>query len=208
MNKKEEKINSLQEQFNKIQEDNSDLDVGKYLAKTDEHLPDLNEIQIYDYEADIDKARKQGDEIMEEMIALYLGDNPGVANHGYIRKKMKDDAKIYADTILLQEMTRKNLLTQLRQVDNGDNSARMHEVVNGSFTAVRDNIKFAMSVKTELEKFYKEMRKDMGLNEISETMEQKHIEQQIEDNGQKEEGKIMDTRSLNDMIDKYLKNKD
>jgi hypothetical protein len=142
------------------------------------------------------------------MVDLYLGDNPNVANHRYIRTKMKEDAKIYADTIFLQEMTRKNLLTQLRQVDNGDNSARMHEVVNQSFSQIRDNVKFAISVKTDLEKFYKEIRKDMGLNEISETMEQKHIDQQIEEGSQKEEGKIVDTRSLNDMIDKYIKNKD
>jgi hypothetical protein len=208
MNKKEEKINSLQEQFNKIQEDNSDLDVGKYLAKTSEHLPDLGEIQIYDYDTDIEKAKKQGDDILESMVDLYLGDNPNVANHRYIRTKMKEDAKIYADTIFLQEMTRKNLLTQLRQVDNGDNSARMHEVVNQSFSQIRDNVKFAISVKTDLEKFYKEIRKDMGLNEISETMEQKHIDQQIEEGSQKEEGKIVDSRSLNDMIDKYIKNKD
>jgi hypothetical protein len=36
-------------------------------------------------------------------------------------------------------------------------------------------------------------------------MEQKNIEQQTED--VKEEGKIVDSRSLNNMIDSYLKNK-
>ena len=206
MSKKEEKINELHNEFNRIQEENKDLDVAKYLAKK-EDLPDLGEIQIYDYDADLDDSQKLATEVMKSLVNLYLGDNPGIAHHDYVMKKMEDDAQVYADTLFLQRMTRKNLLTQLRQVDNGDGSTRMHEVINQSFGQMRDNIKFSQSQKTELEKFYKEMRRDLGLNEISESMEQKNIEQQTEGGEEKEEGKIVDSRSLNNMIDSYLKNK-
>jgi len=204
MSKKEEKINDLQNEFNRIQEENKDLDVSKYLAKK-EDLPDLGEIQIYDYDSDLEDSQKLASEVMESLVDLYLGDNPSIAHHDYVVKKMKEDAQVYADTLFLQKMTRKTLLTQMRQVDNGDTSARMHEVINQSFSQMRDNIKFSQTQKTELEKFYKEMRRDLGLNEISESMEQKNIEQQTED--VKEEGKIVDSRSLNNMIDSYLKNK-
>jgi len=204
MSKKDEKINDLQNEFNRIQEENKDLDVSKYLAKK-EDLPDLGEIQIYDYDSDLDDSQKLASEVMESLVDLYLGDNPSIAHHDYVVKKMKEDAQVYADTLFLQKMTRKNLLTQMRQVDNGDTSARMHEVINQSFSQMRDNIKFSQTQKTELEKFYKEMRRDLGLNEISESMEQKNIEQQTEET--KEEGKIVDSRSLNNMIDSYLKNK-
>jgi hypothetical protein len=204
MSKKEEKINDLQSEFNRIQEENKDLDVSKYLAKK-EDLPDLGEIQIYDYDSDLEDSQKLASEVMESLVDLYLGDNPSIAHHDYVVKKMKEDAQVYADTIFLQKMTRKNLLTQMRQVDNGDTSARMHEVINQSFSQMRDNIKFSQTQKTELEKFYKEMRRDLGLNEISESMEQKNIEQQTEE--VKEEGKIVDSRSLNNLIDSYLKNK-
>ncbi len=205
MSKKEDKINDLQNEFNRIQEDNKELDVSKYLAKR-EDLPDLGEIQIYDYDADLEDSKTQATEVLESLVDLYLGDNPQIAHHDYIIKKMKEDAQVYADTIFLQKMTRKNFLTQLRQVDNGDTSARMHEVINQSISQIRDNIKFSQSQRTELEKFYKEMRIDLGLNEMSESMEQKNLEQQIEDNT-KEDGKIVDSRSLNNMIDNYLKNK-
>lgn len=205
MSKKEDKINDLQNEFNRIQEDNKELDVSKYLAKR-EDLPDLGEIQIYDYDSDLEDSKKQANEVLESLVDLYLGDNPQIAHHQYIINKMKEDAQVYADTIFLQKMTRKNFLTQLRQVDNGDTSARMHEVINQSVSQIRDNIKFSQSQRTELEKFYKEMRRDLGLNEISESMEQKNLEQQVEDNT-KEDGKIVDSRSLNNMIDNYLKNK-
>ena len=182
------------------------MDINKYKAKKDD-LPDLGEIQIYDYDSDVDESNKQADEVLEALVDLYLGDNPAIARHDYIIKKMKEDAQVYADTIFLQKMTRKNFLTQLRQVDNGDNSARMHEVINQSISQIRDSIKFSQSQRTELEKFYKEMRRDLGLNEMSESMEQKHIDQQIVENGD-DAGKIVDARSLNDMIDKYIKTKE
>lgn len=203
MNKKEQKINELQDEFDRIQNQNKDLDVSKYLATKDD-LPDLGEIQIYDYDSDIQEAQAQAGEILESLVDLYLGDSP-VSQHQYIRNKMKEDAMVYAETLFLQKMTRKNFLTQLRQVDNGDNSARMHEVVNQSISQIRDNTKFATTQRTELEKFYKEIRKDLGLNEMSER-EDPIVEGQEEQT--KEDGKIADSRSLNEMIDKYLKNKD
>ena len=122
-------------------------------------------------------------------------------DHKYIKNKMKEDAAIYAETIFLSRMTRKNFLTQLRQVDNGDNSARMHEVVNQTISQIRENSKFSSTQRTDLEKFYKELRKDLGLNEIT----SEEMKSEIQEN--EEDVKITDTRNLNDMIDSYLKNK-
>ncbi len=206
MSKKEEKINDLQSEFNRIQEENKELDVSKYLAKR-EDLPDLGEIQIYDYDVDIEDSKKQAGEVLESLVDLYLGDNPDVIQHPYILNKMKEDAQVYADTIFLQKMTRKNFLTQLKQVDNGDSSARMHEVINQSISQIRDNIKFSQSQRTELEKYWKEMRKDLGMNEIAETNEVKNAKNQKDDDKDKKDGQIIDPRNLNNMIDNYLKNK-
>lgn len=197
--KKEQKVNELQDEFERIQEENKDLDLSKYLAKKDD-LPDLGEIQIYDYDVDLTESSVQAMELLESLVDLYLGDSKKVSEHAYIQKKLREDAMVYAETIFLSRMTRKNFLTQLRQVDNGDNSARMHEVINQTVGQIRENSKFSSTQRTELEKFYKEIRKDLGLNEIT-------TEQTPEENEEKENTKIMDTRNLNDLIDKYLKTK-
>lgn len=202
MNKKEQKINSLQEEFSRIQDENKDLDVSKYLAKR-EDLPDLGEIQIYDYDKDLDESIYSAEEVLDALFDLYFGDIPGIEENKYLVKKVKEDAQVYAETIFLQKMTRKNFLTQLRQVDNGDSSARMHEVVNQSISQIRDNIKFAQSQRTELEKYYRDMRKDY--DRMMENLKQTKIEQGLET---KSDGKIVDSRTLNDMIEKMLKNKD
>jgi len=202
MNKKEQKLNTLQEEFSRIQDENKDLDITKYLAKK-EDLPDLGEIQIYDYDKDLIESVDSAEEVLDALFDLYFGDIPGIEENNYLMKKVKEDAQVYAETIFLQRMTRKNFLTQLKQVDNGDSSARMHEVVNQSISQIRDNIKFAQSQRTELEKYYRDMRKDY--DRMMENIKQVKIEQGLES---KTDGKIVDARSLNDMIEKMLKNKD
>ncbi len=197
--KKEQKATELKDEFERIQENNKDLDISKYLAKKDD-LPDLGEIQIYDYDADLTESTEKAMDLLESLVDLYLGDSKKILEHPYIKNKLKEDAMVYAETIFLSKMTRKNFLTQLRQVDNGDNSARMHEVINQTVGQIRDNSKFSSTQRTELEKFYKEIRKDLGLNEIT-------TEASAEQAEEAESAKIMDTRSMNDMIDKYLKNK-
>jgi len=201
-NKKEEKMNNIKMEFDRIQEENKNIDITKYLAKSG-NLPDLGEIQIYDYDTDIKESEEKATEVLKALVNLYLGDDPNIIKNDYIIKKMEEDAQVYADTIFLQRMTKKNYLTQLRQVDNGDNSARMHEVINQSVSQIRENIKFSQTQRSELEKFWKEMRRDLGLNDMSESMEQK-----VDETEKQEEGKVLDTRSLNDMIDRYLKAKD
>jgi hypothetical protein len=173
MNKKEQKINSLQEEFSRIQDENKDLDVSKYLAKR-EDLPDLGEIQIYDYDKDLDESIESAEEVLDALFELYFGDIPAISENKYLAKKVKEDAQVYAETIFLQRMTRKNFLTQLKQVDNGDSSARMHEVVNQSISQIRDNIKFAQSQRTDLEKYYRDMRKDY--DRMMENIKQTKIE--------------------------------
>ena len=165
MSKTENERNRIKDEFDEIQSESGEFDISKHLARP-EDLPDLGEIEIYDYDSDMTVASQQSMEVLESLIDLYLSDVPQLKEHPYIRNKMREDAKVYAETIFLSKMTRKNFLSQLRQVDNGDNSARMHEVVNQTIGQIRENSKFSSTQRTELEKFYKGLRKDLGLNEI------------------------------------------
>jgi ADP-dependent phosphofructokinase/glucokinase len=97
-------------------------------------------------------------------------------------------------------MSKKNYISQLKQIDNGDNSARMHEVVNQSANQIRENIKFTTTLKTDMESFYKTLRKDLGMTELSEVNEDK-----IAETSEDKPDKIFDPRDLNNMIDNALK---
>ena len=203
MSKTENEKNKLQEEFEQIQSDNKEYNISNHLAKS-EDLPDLGEIQIYDYDADMTVSTQQSTEVLESLVDLFLSDIPQLKEHPYIKNKMKEDALVYAETAFLSKMTRKALLTQMRQIDNGDNSARMYEVLNQTITQIRENSKFSSTQKTELEKFYKGLRSDMGFNEIENPDVQKSTEESEED----KEGKVVDNRKLNDMIKEAMIKKD
>jgi hypothetical protein len=207
MSKAENERNRIKDEFDEIQSENSEFDISKHLAKS-EDLPSLGEIEIYDYDSDMTVAHQQSMEVLESLVDLYLSDVPQLKEHPYIRNKMKEDAQVYAETIFLSKMTRKNFLSQLRQVDNGDNSARMHEVVNQTIGQIRENSKFSSTQRTELEKFYKNLRKDLGLNEIESPEVQKAIESNQEENQTEDSGAIMDSRKLNDIIKTAMLNRD
>lgn len=206
MSKTDKERNRLQDEFDQIQSENNDFDISKHLAKP-EDLPDLGEIEIYDYDADLSVSSQQSMEVLESLVDLYLSDVPQLKEHSYIKNKMKEDALVYAEAIFLSKMTRKNFLNQLRQVDNGDNSARMHEVVNQTIGQIRENGKFLSNQRTELEKFYKTLRTDLGLNEIEnpEVMKAQNTSMNSDDS---EGGEITDNRKLNELIKHAMLNKD
>ena len=205
MSKKKNIKARLEDEFEQIQGASEDLDISKYLAKK-EDLPDLGEIQIYDYDADLTVSTNQAMGVLESLVDLYLNDVPGIKDHPYIRNKMKEDAMVYAEALFLTRMTRKNFLTQMRQVDNGDNSARMHEVVNQTIGQIRENAKFLSGQRTELEKFYKTLRKDLGYDDIENDTPVK--EEDKSDNSKNDEGEIMDNKKLNDLIKQAMLNKE
>lgn len=203
MSKEDKERNRIKDEFDQIQSEGGEFDFSSHLARP-EDLPDLGEIEIYDYDSDLTVSSQQSMEVLETLVDLYLGDVPKLKEHPYIKTKMKEDAMVYAEALFLTRMTRKNFLTQMRQVDNGDSSARMHEVVNQTIGQIRENAKFLSGQKTELEKFYKTLRKDLGYNEI-ENQEAKLSE---ETGGESEpDGSIMDSRKLNDMIKLAMLNK-
>ena len=209
MSKTENERNRIKDEFDEIQSESGEFDISKHLARN-EYLPDLGEIEIYDYDSDMTVAGQQSMEVLESLIDLYLSDVPQLKEHPYIRNKMREDAKVYAETIFLSKMTRKNFLSQLRQVDNGDNSARMHEVVNQTIGQIRENSKFSSTQRTELEKFYKGLRKDLGLNEIEnpEVIKAQNIAAEESAGESVGGGEIMDNRKLNDLIKNAMINKE
>ena len=207
MSKAENERIRIQDEFDEIQSENGEFDISKHLARP-EDLPDLGEIEIYDYDSDMTVASQQSMEVLESLVDLYLSDVPELKEHPYIRNKMRDDALVYAETIFLSKMTRKNFLSQLRQVDNGDNSARMHEVVNQTIGQIRENSKFSSTQRTELEKFYKGLRKDLGLNEIENPEVMKAQNLASEESEQENAGSTMDNRKLNDLIKNAMINKE
>ena len=197
MSKSEKEHNRINDEFDMIQEENRDFDIAGHLAKVDD-LPDLGQIELYDYDSDLTVVTQKGMEVIESLVDLYLSEFGDLKTHPYIRNKVREDAMVYAETLFLSKMTRKNFLTQMRQVDNGDNSARMHEVINQTIREIRENSKFSSSQRTELEEYYKKFREDLG--EVAAAMK-------VNDPKEDKDGQIVDNKKLNDLISEAMKKK-
>lgn len=185
-------LNSIEDEFI-LSDINIDYDMAEYLASK-EDLPMLGEIVLHDYQNDEDISLKQAEETVESLVDLYLSDYPILRDNKYIKMKMRQDSIAYGDAIFLTKMTRRALSNQLRQVDNGDNSARMHEVINQTMTQVRENSKFLTHKSLEMENNYRALLNDIQLitNSIGES------------DSSEEDGDILDMRKLNDMINGAL----
>lgn len=197
MSKSEKEHTRINDEFDMIQEENRDFDIAGHLATIDD-LPDLGQIELYDYDSDLTVVAQKGMEVIESLVDLYLSEFGDLKSHPYIRNKVREDAMVYAETLFLSKMTRKNFLTQMRQVDNGDNSARMHEVINQTIREVRENSKFSSSQRTELEEYYKKFREDLG--EVAAAMK-------LSNPDKEDDGQIVDNKKLNDMISEAMKKK-
>jgi predicted butyrate kinase (DUF1464 family) len=81
--------------------------------------------------------------------------------------------------------------------------------VNQTIGQIRENSKFLSGQRTELEKFYKTLRKDLGLNDIEnpEVIKAQN-EAMSEQNESAEGGAIMDNRRLNELIKSAMLTKD
>jgi hypothetical protein len=207
MSKSDKERNRIKDEFEQIQSESNDFDISNHLATPDD-LPDLGVIEIYDYESDLSTSSKQSMDVLESLVDLYLGDVPKLKDHPYIANKMKEDAMVYSEAIFLARMTRKNFLSQLRQVDNGDNSARMHEVVNQTIGQIRENAKFLSGQRTELEKFYKTLRKDLGYEEIDNPDVKVDEPIPTDHSISNSDGLITNNRNLNDLIKNAMLNKE
>lgn len=214
MSKTSDERKRLMDEVNEIMAENDEsYNFSNNLASL-EDTQDINDLVLYDYEDDMKKSRDLSDEVLTTLVDLYLNEVPALKEHPYIKNKMKEDAMVYADSIFLSKLTKKNFITQLEQIDQGDASARMHEVVNQTVGQIRENTKFLANHRTELEKFYKALRNDF-IESIESSQNSSHTSTKNNPVGEidgdqptQDEGMITDNRSLNDMINQVLLKKE
>lgn len=200
----QQKKQDLEDEFEQIQKQHqfSGVDIKKYLVDSDEDMPGFGEIELYDYQKDIDRSTVIGKQIISDLVDLYLGDKPEIKDHPYIKSRMAEDAEYYSQMKVVQKLSEKLLLQQMKQIDAGDATPRMYEIVTKHLSEIRENIKDGRGARSEIEKLYKGMRKDLGLNE---TVSNDNYEMSGDS---ADDGIIIDTSNLNRKIDDYLKNRD
>lgn len=186
----------------KNQHKNTSTQIEQYVVNASEDLPNFGNVQVYDYDSDISTFNETSLTLINSMAAMFLKDLPDLLESDYVKQRIKEDAKYHSNTQLVQKMSERLLLQQMRQIDQGDNTPKMYEVANQTISQIGANIKDGRNARSEIEKLYKDLRKDFGGSEIlgDNKKEADILEKE-------EETTIFDTFKLNDAIEKANKNK-
>lgn len=199
----------LDKELEGIFQTESDLPIEQMMVKG-EDLPGFGNTPIYDYEKDVDESIDKAKGIITSLADLYLGDSKKAIEHPYIKNKIEEDAAIYAESIYLNKWSRRLIIKLMEQIDSGDAGARMYEVYNQLLKQMADSNKDNRTSKTEIEKFYRDLRIDLGLNDELGAMGGKggdDSDDETEGSGG-EKKKIFNAMDLNDEIDEMLRGRD
>ncbi len=199
MSEKDKKRAKLQDEFEQLQSEEPKINPIQYMV-TSEQMPEFGQIEVYDYTKDLTETRNNSLNIIGKLVDLYI---PEIKDHDYIKYKMMEDARIYANSQFLERMSEKLLIQQLKQIDEGNSSSRGFEVINQTMKEIRENNKDGRNARTEIEQMYKKIREDMGLNDLSTIIENG---EGAKSNNEKN-GKVIDTIDLNNRLEEILKNK-
>ena len=197
--KHEQKKKELEDEFESIEKAHS-VDINKYLVNEDESLPGFGEVELYNYDNDVKKSKIEGEKLLGNLVDLYLGDAKEVKDHPYIKSRMNEDAEYYSQMKMIQKMSERLLLKQMRQIDSGDISPKMYEITTKQLSEMRENTKDGRNARLEIEKIYKEMRKDLGLTET--------MNNNYEVEGDDEDGIMLNNQKMNETLDKFLKDRE
>jgi len=202
LNQIRQNIKSLEGEMNSLN-DQLDLNPESFFPN-DSLLPGMSDIEIFDYQQEIDSIRSDCGETLECLSSLYL--NADVLQQKNICKIIKDDADALAELKFSLFCSKRALINLMKQLDLGINDPLMYENVSSFQKEIRDSIKMLYDIQKKMKESYKEIKAE--LLEINAGGDDKNEIQQI-DTTTKNDGVyiIPNLEELNKNIDDYMKTK-
>lgn len=192
----QERKKKLEEELKSLEETTPKNDLSSSMINLENDMPGFGNAVDYNYDGEITDVFNESKDIIESLVELYLGEFPEILEHPYIQVKKKEDARAYATTLFLDKMSKKLFIKMMKQIDEGDNQARMYEVANNIAKEIRESAKDARTSRTQIESLYKDLREELK--------EDMHISSTSDD---EDAGDIIDQESLNEKINNIIKEK-
>lgn len=159
-------------------------------------LPGLNfDIEIYDYERDIEIIRDEAQETLDCISSLYLTDDTMMNKN--ISKLIKNDAEEISDIKFSLSCAKRGLINCMRQLDSGINDPEMHTAVNSYQKEIRESNKMIHDLLNKMKIFYKDLREELKTDE--------DINLGLKKDDNDEDLKLVDKKEMNKIIESYKK---
>jgi len=158
-------------------------------------LPGLN-IEIYDYDKDIELIKEESEETLECISSLYLNDETMMNKN--INRLIKNDADEIGDIKFSLSCAKRGLINCMTQLDSGSNDPEMHNAVNSYQKEIRESNKTIHDLLNKMKIFYKDLRDELKTdNNINVGKEL------LDYDG--DDLKIVDKSEMNRLIEQYKK---
>lgn len=191
-------ISSLEGEMKGLNEQ-LDLDPTSFFPN-DDLLPGLNDIEIFNYQTEIDIIQTDCVETLECLSSLYL--NAEDLEKKNISNIIKNDALALADLKFSLFCSKRGLINLMRQLDMGINDPEMYQAVGTFQKEIRDSIKMLYDIQKKMKDFYKDIRAEMTTINAGEQEDGTTITEIEPD---EDAVHIVDFNKLNDQIDTYMK---
>lgn len=192
-------ISALEGEMNGL---NSQLDLNpEDLLPNIDILDSIQDIQIFDYDKEIELIREDSVETLACLSKLYLSaEDIEIKNLDNI---IKNDAVALSDLQFTISCNKRALISIMKSIDTGITDPELFKSLSMIQKELRDTIKGSYELQKKMKEFYKGIRDELAeINTIDvEEVEDNYVETQEDDN----ELHIVDYDKLTEQIDEYQK---
>jgi hypothetical protein len=164
MNNNAAKINTLKTNIKSLEGEMKGLDSvlnlsPEDLLPNDDILDGINDIEIFDYQKEIEEIQEDCNETLECLSKLYLSsDDIQTKNLSNI---IKNDSEALADLKFSLSCSKRGIINLMRNIDMGINDPLMYQSVGILQKEIRDSIKMLYDIQKKMKDFYKEVKAEL-----------------------------------------------
>jgi len=172
-------------------------DTSDLMPDPDNILPDLNinDIQVYDYEKEMESIKIDARETLSCLANLYLDEE--IMKDKNVNLIIRDDAKKIAELNFSIAISKRALILLMNQIDMGTTNAELYKSVFEAQREMRETVKSAHDLlNVKMKNFYQDLKQEIdskGVNTGDDIFGEDGSEMNI----------ISDPRKLNKMIEDF-----
>jgi len=159
-----DKINSLRSNISALEgemrglNDQLDLNPEDLLPNID-ILDSIQDIQIFDYEKEIEMIKEDSVETLDCLSKLYLSADD-IENKN-LNNMIKNDANALSDFQFTISCTKRALISIMKSIDSGITDPELFKSLSMIQKELRDTIKGSYDLQKKMKSFYKEIRDEL-----------------------------------------------
>ena len=156
---KNKKMNELDHLKSNIQDFLEEMD--KNITPPSDLLPGIKlDLQLHDYEQDLDLIKEETKETLDCISGLYL--DVKTMKERNISNIIRNDAETICTIKFSIECAKRGLISCMKQLDAGTTNAEMYMAVSSFQKEIRDSSKMNYDLLTKMKAFYKELKAELS----------------------------------------------